>query len=95
MVCIDVKGNYPEKKILLTDIADITYLHLSTGDEDYLYKGYEEGQRGGISDFKKNTVVVADAVSGSILFSPKMELQSRALITGDKVQENICSFLVM
>ena len=61
---IDVSGNYPEKEIVLTDIADITYLHLSTTDDDYLYKGQ-------ISYITKNTVIVLDQVSKSILFFSK------------------------
>lgn len=59
--CIDITKNYPEKEILLTDIADITYLHLNTDDDTYLYKG-------SISCLTKNTIVVVDNVSGSILF---------------------------
>ena len=58
---IDVRKNYPEKEIVLTDIADITYLHLKTDDADYLYSGsifYET----------ENTLLVADESSNSILF---------------------------
>ena len=58
--CIDVRKTYPEKEIILTDIADVEYVHLSTEDEDYLY-------RGGIIDITANTIVVND-YSGSILF---------------------------
>ena len=68
---IDFKKNYPVKDILLTNIADITYLHLNTDDDEYLYKGYEHIQRGGISYLTRNTVVVVDAVSESILFFSK------------------------
>ena len=57
---IDVRQKYPEKEIILTDIADVVYVHLSTEDDDYLYKG-------DISDITENTIVVND-YSGSILF---------------------------
>ena len=58
---IDVKKNYPEKEILLTDIAEITYLHLITNNDDYLYKG-------SINYITDNTIVVVDNSSGNILF---------------------------
>jgi hypothetical protein len=58
---IDTRKNYPEKEIILTDIADIIYLHLNTDDEDYLYNGsifYET----------ENTLLVACRSSNSIMF---------------------------
>jgi len=58
---IDVRKNYPEKEIVLTDIADISYLHLSTKNEDYLYKG-------GIQDITENTILVFDWATNSVLF---------------------------
>ena len=58
---IDVNNNYPEKEILLTDIADVTYLYLNSDDVDYLYSGSN-------LYISKNTVVVIDGSSGSILF---------------------------
>jgi len=58
---IDVKKNYPEKELILTDIADVSYVHLSTIDDDFLYKGT-------ISFVTENTIVVNDFSSGSILF---------------------------
>jgi len=58
---IDVRKNYPVKEVFLTDIADVSYLHLNSDDDDYLY-------RGGISCITPNTIVVSDASSGSILF---------------------------
>ena len=36
---IDVTKEYPEKKIELTDIADVSYLYLNSKNDDYLYKG--------------------------------------------------------
>ena len=36
---IDVSKSYPEKEIILTDIADVTYLHLNTESDDFIYKG--------------------------------------------------------
>ena len=61
---IDVKRNYPEKEILLTDIADVTYLYLNSDDADYLYSGRN-------LYITKNTVVVLDNRSGNILFFSK------------------------
>ena len=61
---IDVKSNYPEKEILLTDIADVTYLYLNSDDADYLYSGKN-------LYITKNTVVVLDNRSGNILFFSK------------------------
>ena len=61
---IDVRKNYPEKEIVLTDIADITYLHLNTQDDDFLYKGY-------IKYVTENTYLVVDVVTNSILFFSK------------------------
>ena len=62
--CIDVRKNYPEKEIILTDIANVNYVHLNTDNDDYLYKG-------GIRCVTKNTIVVYDNFSGSVLFFSK------------------------
>ena len=59
--CIDIRKKYPKKEIILTDIADISYVHLSTENKDYLYKGV-------ICDITENTIVVKDVSSHSILF---------------------------
>ena len=64
LACIDVRKNYPEKEIILTDIANVSYLHLNTEDNDYLYSG-------GIVCISKNTIVVYDNASGSFLFFSK------------------------
>ena len=61
---IDVRKNYPEKEIVLTDIANVTYLHLNLKNDDFLY-------RGGINYATENTLVVADWSSNSILFFSK------------------------
>ena len=61
---IDVKKKYPEKEFLLTDIADVSYVHLSTDDDDFLY-------RGKIECITENTIVVVDNISESILFFSK------------------------
>ena len=58
---IDVGKNYPEKELSITDFADVTYVHLSAENDDYLYKGR-------IQYVTKNTLVVYDSASGSILF---------------------------
>ena len=62
--CIDVRKNYPEKEIVLTDIADVTYLHLSTQNDSFLY-------RGGLHYETENTYLVVDLASYSILFFSK------------------------
>lgn len=59
---INVNNDYPVKEIFLTDIADVTYIHLSTTDEDYLYKGR-------IHCITENTIVVDN--TGDILFFTK------------------------
>ena len=65
--CIDVRKKYPEKEIILTDIADdIEYVHLSIEYDEYLYKG-------GISAITENTIVVGDNASGNILFFQEKE----------------------
>ena len=61
---IDIRKSYPEKEIILTDIADVTYLHLNTDNDEYLYKGT-------IQNVTDNTIVVYDNSSGSILFFSK------------------------
>ena len=61
---IDVKKNYPVKEIFLTDIADVTYVHLNTENDDYLYQGQ-------INYITENTIVIRDNFSGSILFFTK------------------------
>ena len=66
--CLDVTRNYPEKEIVLTDIADVTFLCLDSDNEDFLYSGR-------ISCITKNTIVIIDAPSGhpsgKILFFSK------------------------
>jgi hypothetical protein len=64
LVCIDISKNFPEKEIILTDIADVEYLYLSSDDDDYLYSGT-------ITYITKNTVVVYCRTSGNILFFSK------------------------
>jgi len=61
---IDIRKDYPEKEIILTDIADITYVHLNSQNSDYLY-------RGGVKYITENSIVVVDVSSGSILFFSK------------------------
>ena len=64
MPYIDVRENYPEKEILLTDIADVTYLYINSDNDDYLYKGR-------IHCVTENTIVIGDDASGSVLFFSK------------------------
>ena len=61
---IDIRKNYPEKEIILTDIADISYVHLNTKKDDYLYSGT-------INYVTENTIIVNDNSSSSILFFTK------------------------
>ena len=58
---MDVSKTYPEKEINITDFADVSYVHLNTADDDYLYKGR-------ILCVTKNTYVVYDQSSFSIIF---------------------------
>ena len=62
--CIDVTKDYPEKEIVLTDIADVTFLCLDSDNEDFLYKGI-------INCITENTIVIADRFSGEILLFSK------------------------
>ena len=81
MPCIDVTKNYPEKEIILTDIADVSYLYLNSDDDDYLFSG-------GIKCVTENTIVVHDYTSGNILFFSKDGLpKSRFNRTGQGPEE--------
>ena len=64
LLCIDVSKDYPEKEIILTDIADVTYLHLNSESDDFIY-------RGRINYVTQNTIVVVDHSSQSVLFFSK------------------------
>ena len=61
---IDVKSDYPEKEINLTDISDVTYLHLNAKNDDFLYKGR-------IDYVTQNTIIVIDRSTQSVLFFSK------------------------
>ena len=61
LACIDVTKNYPKKEIILSDIADIKYVHLETENKDYLYKGK-------IRYISENNIIITDRYTGSILF---------------------------
>jgi hypothetical protein len=62
---IDVTQVYPEKEILLSDIADVTYLQMKSDDDEYLFKGSPV-------TFGTNTVVIQDQpASGRLLFFSK------------------------
>jgi len=61
---IDVSKEYPEKEIVLTDIADITYVYLNSSSDDYLFKGT-------IDYVTQNRIVVIDRSSHSLLFFSK------------------------
>ncbi len=64
ILCIDIKKDYPEKEINLTDIADVSYLCLNENSDDFIYKG-------GINYLTQNTIVVIDRSSSSVLFFSK------------------------
>ena len=61
---IDVTEEYPEKKIELTDIAGVSYLHLNSKTDDYLYKG-------SIDYVTENNIIVTDRPQNSVLFFSK------------------------
>ena len=61
---IDLNINYPEKVIDLSDISDITYIHLDSKRDEFLYKG-------SIKYITENSIVVYDRNSGSVLFFSK------------------------
>jgi len=61
---VDHRINYPEKELILTDIADVTYLCLNSDNDEYLYNG-------GIWCETENTFVVHDYPSEAILFFSK------------------------
>ena len=39
--CIDVTKTYPEKEIILSDIADVTFVYLNSDNDDFLYRSEE------------------------------------------------------
>jgi hypothetical protein len=82
LLYIDVKKNYPEKEINLTDIADVTYLQLNTENTKFIYKG-------SIDYVTENTMVVTDCSSNSVLFfskdgNPKSRFYKRKLTLPQK-----------
>lgn len=86
---IDVTKNYPERNVVLTDIADVTYLHLNTQNEDYLYKG-------GIDYVTQNTIVIVDRSSNSVLFFSKDgKPKSRFNRRGEGPEEYLSATFVM
>jgi hypothetical protein len=83
---IDVARTYPEKEILLDDIADVTYLNMKSDEDEYLFKGRPVA-------FGKNTVVIHDQSSGSLLFfskdgNPKSRFNHRGSGPQDYVNVN-------
>ena len=64
LASINIRINYPDKEIILTDIADISYVSLNSDSDDYLYSG-------GIRYVTQSTIVIYDYSSGSILFFSK------------------------
>lgn len=61
---LDVSVDYPNKEICLTDIAQVRYLYLNSGNSEFLYRGY-------IQAMSANRVVIADSRSGEIFIFSK------------------------
>jgi hypothetical protein len=64
LVRMDVAQDYPEKELILNDIADISYLCLKSDNEEYIFKGRPIA-------VTQHTVVVQDEFAGSALFFSK------------------------
>ena len=64
--CIDVTKSYPEKEIILTDIANVSYLCINSDNEEFLYSSEIS-----INCITSNTIVLLDNHSGKILFFSK------------------------
>ena len=58
---IDVRRNHPIKEIVLTDVADVTFVHFCTKNDDFLFSGT-------INFITENTFVVGCRSSNSVLF---------------------------
>jgi hypothetical protein len=65
LVYLDVTRIYPEKEVLLSDIADVSYLQMQSDNGEYLFKGTTPAA------FGKNTVVILDQASTRLLFFSK------------------------
>ena len=75
MPCIDVTKNYPEKEIILTDIAEVSFLCLNSDNDDFFYSGR-------ISCITENTIVISHRTLGDILLfskegSPKSQFNNK------------------
>ena len=64
LVILDVSKSYPEKEILLSDIADITYVQLDDSNEDFIFSG-------NVGAVSTNYIIGADFRKGDILFFSK------------------------
>lgn len=61
---INVAKEYPEKKIELTDVADVSYLYLDSKNNDYLY-------RGSTDHVTEDNITVIGRSQNSVLFLSK------------------------
>ena len=61
---IDVTRRFSEREIVLTDIANVMYVHLDARNSDFLFRGV-------INYVTENTIVVIDRYSHSVLFFSK------------------------
>ncbi|MDL2281963.1 6-bladed beta-propeller [Parabacteroides sp. OttesenSCG-928-G06] len=69
IVVIDVTKKYPEKEILLSDIADITYVQMDESKDEYLYKG-------ALIRLTDNYFVIYNNATGDVLFFTKEGMPS-------------------
>ncbi|MDL2281962.1 6-bladed beta-propeller [Parabacteroides sp. OttesenSCG-928-G06] len=69
IVVIDVTKKYPEKEILLSDIADITYVQMDESKDEYLYRGHPVR-------FSDNYFVIYNNATGDVLFFTKEGMPS-------------------
>lgn len=86
---IDTSKKYPEKVIQLTDIADVSYIQLSSSQDDFLFNG-------SIDYMTQNTILVIDRSSQSVLLFTKEGIpKSRFNRKGQGPEEYTSIALVM
>lgn len=64
IVILDVSKSYPEKEILLSDIADITYVQLDDSNKDFIFSG-------NIGAVSANYIIGTDVRKGDVLVFSK------------------------
>lgn len=83
---IDTSKKYPEKVIQLTDIADVSYIQLSSSQDDFLFNG-------SIDYMTQNTILVIDRSSQRYYSLPKKGYLKADLIVKDKALKSIQALL--